>query len=436
MAKQIQNPRGTKDILPDEQNAWQYIYDIFQEKMNVFGAGRIETPIIEFAETFIRSIGKGTDIVDKEMFEVRRMATAADTLDEEDSKTMVLRPEYTAGIMRSYIQNGMATWPQPVKLWYFGPAFRYERPQAGRYRIHWQCGLEVIGDSSSLTDTSLILLAWQFLKKLGLEKNLKLDINSIGCNTCRPKMKKKQVEYFQNFLADLCPDCNRRFIENPLRIFDCKQTKCQKIINSAPQIIDLLCSDCKTHFKQVLENLDYLQIPYNLNSRLVRGLDYYCRTVFEIYLADDKERNTTLLAGGRYDLGPLGLSSETPAIGWAAGMERLINALKEKGIEIPKEKMTDIGLIQIGEKARKVALAIANELTEEGLRVTNILGKDSLKAQMRSANKLGAAICLILGQREVLDKSIIIKDMVSGFQETIRQDKLVEYLKKRLQKNK
>lgn len=428
MAKAPQTPRGTKDILPEEQKYWQYILDNFKEKMGVFGAGRIETPIVEFAETYIRSIGKGTDIVDKEMFEVRRLSSPAETLDEEDSKTMILRPEYTAGIMRSYIQNGMSTWPQPVKLWYFGPAFRYERPQAGRYRIHYQAGLEVIGDSSPLTDASLILLAWQLLKKLGLAKSLKLDINSIGCSTCRPRMKKKQLEYFQNFLADLCPDCNRRFIENPLRIFDCKENKCQKIINSAPQMIDLLCGECKTHFKQVLENLDYLQIPYNLNPRLVRGLDYYCRTVFEIYLSSDNDRASTLLGGGRYDLGTIYQTTETPAIGWATGVERLINALKEKEIEIPEEKMTDIALIQIGEKARKVALVISDKLTEEGLRVTNVLGKDSLKAQMRSASKLGARVCLILGQREVLDKSVIYKDMTSGFQETLTQENLLAFL--------
>ncbi|MCL5407274.1 MAG: histidine--tRNA ligase [Patescibacteria group bacterium] len=434
MKKIIQNPRGTKDILPEEQKYWRFLFENVQKSMDVFGAQRIETPIFEFAETYIRTIGKGTDIVDKEMFEVRHLASPApETLSEEETKTMVLRPEYTAGIARAYIQNGLINLPQPVKLWYFGPAFRYERPQAGRFRIHNQFGLEVIGDNDPLTDASIILLAFQTLRKLGLAEAIKVEINSIGCSTCRTKMKKKIVEYFQDFLEDLCNDCNRRFVENPLRIFDCKEPKCQKIIDSAPQLIDLLCDPCKKHFKEVLENLDALEIPYNLNPRLVRGLDYYTRTVFEVFLEDQEEGNLAILAGGRYDnLIELLGGNSTPAVGWAGGAERILNVIKNKGIVIPEQKLTDICLIHMGDKAKKSALALIAKLSEADFNVTNILGKESLKAQLRSASKMGARICLILGQREFIDKTVIFKDMENSTQETVPQEKLIDFLQKRL----
>ncbi|HLB95332.1 MAG TPA: histidine--tRNA ligase [Patescibacteria group bacterium] len=435
MRKQLQSPRGTRDILPEEQKYWHFLFEKVQENMGIFGAERLEPPIFEFAETYLRTIGKGTDIVDKEMFEVRRLSTiTADSLDEEENKLMVLRPEYTAGIARAFIQNGMGNLPQPVKLWYFGPCFRYERPQRGRFRIHHQFGIEVFGDDDPLTDAFLILLALQSLKSFGIVTGLKLEINSLGCSVCRPKMKKRLVDYFQNFLEGLCPDCNRRYVENPLRILDCKNEKCQKIILGAPQVIDLLCEECKNHFKQVLENLDSLEIVYNLNPRLVRGLDYYTRTVFEITLASDKE-NLTLLGGGRYDLLVQVLGGgETPAAGWAAGVERIISALKEKNLLIPSRKFSDVCLIHMGEKARKQALSLLAKLSAANLRVTSIIGKESLKAQLRSASKLGAEICLILGQREYLDKTVIFKDMTAGSQETVEQKKLVEFLKKRLNK--
>ncbi|MFA6493343.1 MAG: histidine--tRNA ligase [Patescibacteria group bacterium] len=435
MKKNIQSPRGTRDILPEEQKYWRYLTKNIQKNMDIFGCQRIETPIYEYAETYTRAIGKGTDIIDKEMFEVRRFSSITDTIAEEDAKTMVLRPEYTAGIVRAYVQNGMMNLPQPVKLWYSGPAFRYERPQAGRYRIHNQFGVEIIGDSDPIVDASIILLAFQTLSDIGLRDALKLEINSIGCPNCRAKMKKKIVEYFQGFLEDLCNDCNRRFVENPLRIFDCKESKCQKIIDSAPQLIDTLCDACKSHFKEVLENLDGLGIPYNLNPRLVRGLDYYSRTVFEIYYEKNQNENLAILAGGRYDgLIELFGGTPTPAVGWAGGMERIINILKSQEIEIPAEAMADVCLIHVGDKAKKLSLMLSAKLTNAGFKATNILGKESLKAQLRAANKMGAKTCLILGQRESIDKTVIFKDMDSGTQETVAQEKLVEFLQKRLAK--
>lgn len=424
--------------MPDEQKYWFFLFDLVKDKMASFGAKRIETPIFEYADIFNRALGRGTDIVEKEMFEVRRTSAALNTeADGQENRVLVLRPEYTAGIVRAYIQNGMNTWPQPVELWYWGPNFRYERPQAGRYRIFNQFGIEIIGDDNPLADSAIIFLAWQIIKQLGLEKNTVIDINSLGCSICRPKMKKKLVEYFQQFLSELCPDCNRRFIENPLRILDCKENKCQKIVGGAPQIIDLLCQTCKTHFKQVLENLETLQIPYNLNPRLVRGLDYYARTVFEIYPSSDSNRpaGRTLIAGGRYD----GLikaygGEDTPAIGWAAGIERIIEVIKENNIEVAEKSSSEICIVQVGDRAKKIALPLAARLENEGFKVTFILGKDSLKGQLRSASKYGVRICLIIGQREVIDKSVIVRDMQESSQETIDQKKLVEVLKSKLNK--
>lgn len=431
--EKFQAPRGTKDILPEEEKYWFYLFDTVREKMGSFGAKRIETPIFEYEDIYNRSLGQSSDIVRREMFEVKKRSLEALSPQEEETKILVLRPEYTAGIARAFLQNGMETFPQPVKLWYFGPCFRYERPQAGRFRIHNQWGLEIIGDEDPMTDIAGLLLAWQILKKLKLKDNLALDINSLGCFRCRPKIKKKLNEYFQDFLSNLCPNCNRRFIENPLRIYDCKEAKCQKIIAQAPQIIDLLCLDCQNHLQQVLEGLEKLEIPYNFNPRLVRGLDYYTKTVFEIYSKSDSSRQRTLVGGGRYDeLIKLYGGPETPAFGWAAGAERIIEIIKEKGIEIPEPKLTDICLVQIGDKARRLSLTLLSSLQNEGFRATAIIGKQSLKGQMRSAGKMGAKICLIIGQREVLDKSVIFKDMDTGTQETILQTKLIDVLKKRL----
>ena len=435
MAEVLKTPRGTKDILPEEQKIWRYLGDTVQKKCEAFGCSKIETPIFEYAEVFTKSLGSTSDIVTKEMYEVRRAQSIQQSLDEKDeSRPMVLRPEMTAGIVRSYLEQGMKTWTQPVKLYYEGaPCFRYERPQAGRFREHHQFGAEIIGDDDPLTDAFVIYLAFQIFKKVGLEKELTLDINSMGDKRCRPKMKKRLAEYFEKFLPSLCEDCNRRFVENPLRILDCKETKCQRIIAGAPQLIDILCDDCKNHFKAVLENLDNMQIPYNLNPKLVRGLDYYTKTVFEFYDAKDTTRQASLLGGGRYDdLIKLFGGPDTPAIGFAAGAERVVEKIKEKGIQIPEIKSADVCLVQIGDKARKKCLALLSSLEESGIDVACILGKESLKGQLRMAARMKARICLIVGQREALDNSVIVRNMDDGSQETIKLKKLIDVLKDRL----
>jgi len=437
MAEILRTPRGTKDILPEEQKLWRFLSNIFSDKCESFGCGKIETPLFEYAEVFTKSLGVSSDVVSKEMYEVRRAQSISEMLDKEDeTKTLVLRPEITAAVVRSYIEHGMKTWTQPVKLYYVGePCFRYERPQSGRFREHRQLGVEIIGDADPLTDASTIFLAYQFLRKLGLAGNVVVDINSIGDNTCRPKIKKKLIDYFEKFLPSMCPDCNRRFVENPLRILDCKISKCQKIIENAPQVVDMLCNACKVHFKEVLENLDALGIPYNLNPRLVRGLDYYTRTVFELYEESDTTRQSTLIGGGRYDnLIKMFGGEDTPAVGFAAGMERIIDKLKDMGITVPSNISTEVSIIQIGEKARKISLPLLSELESVGISANCILGKESLKGQLRMASRMKAKLSVIIGQREVLDKSVILRNMDDGSQETIKKDKLIDVLKVKLGK--
>ena len=433
MEKLFQTPRGTRDILPDDQIYWQFVKGAFQKKCETFGCGRIDTPIFEYADVFTKGLGESSDIVTKEMFEVRRVQNVETKLEEEEKRLLIMRPEITASIMRSYVQHCMKIWPQPVKLYYEGPCFRYERPQAGRFRQFNQFGVEIIGDASPLMDASLIYLAWQIMEKIGMGDSITIDINSVGCPVCRPKIRKKLVEYFEKFLPDLCADCNRRYTENPLRILDCKNESCQKIVANAPQIIESICPECKAHFKEVLETLDSLQISYNLNSRLVRGLDYYTKTVFEIYETSDERRQATLLGGGRYD-GLLKLFGEeqTPAVGFSAGLERLIEKVKEKNIEIPIPKMADVCIAQIGDKAQKKCLELVGELEKEGIEAACILGKESLKSQLRTASRMGVKYCLIIGQKEVLDKSLILRNMDDSSQETIKMTRLLEVLKQKL----
>jgi len=431
----FQTPRGTKDILPDEQKYWAFLREAFEGKVRSFGCGKIETPTFEYADVFNRTLGVSSDIVSKEMYEVHRAKQAELQERDEDNRTLILRPEMTAGVARSYIQHGMKTWPQPVKLYYEGPLFRYDRPQAGRYRIHHQFGVEIIGEVDPLLDASLIYLAFQIFKKVGLDKNIIIDINSVGCQTCRPKMRKKLLEYFEKFLPSMCDDCKRRFVENPLRILDCKNNNCQQFIAAAPQPIDSLCTECKTHFKVVLESLDSLQIPYNLNPRLVRGLDYYTKTVFEFFSVDSQENRLALGGGGRYD-GLLKLFGETstPAVGFGMGAERVIEQIKSREIEVPDTDSVDVCIATIGEKALKKCLPLIADLDSHNVEATCIIGKESLKAQIKQASKMKAKFCLIIGQREVLDNSVIVRDMIDASQETVKMEKLIDLLKKRLHK--
>jgi histidyl-tRNA synthetase len=433
MKIKIQKPRGTKDILPDDQKYWQYISDIVDKRCRSFNFGKIETPILEFKDLYTRGIGEATDIIEKEMFEVSRGDNNIDLSKDDDKESLVLRPEYTAGIVRSFIENGMQTWTQPVKLYSFGPVFRYDRPQKGRYRQFWQFNIEVLGDANPLTDALLILLVWQIFSDIGLKKDSVIDINSIGCRTCRPRIRKKIIEYYKKYKDSLCFNCQRRLELNPLRLFDCKEEKCQKFINGAPQIVDNLCTECKKSFTQVLEYLDELNIPYDLNPKLVRGLDYYTKTTFEIRDINDTSRQSSFGGGGRYDnlIETYG-GKNTPAVGFAAGVERIIDKVKESEINVPSLKGSEVFIIQIGDKAKKKALSIISSLGEIGITVSCSFGKESLKAQLKDANRMKARIALIIGQREALDSTVIIKDMNEASQETIDISDLNKVIIKKL----
>ena len=424
MAKKpkFQRPKGMHDILPQEQKYYQKIYDVVLNVADFYGFGKIDTPIVEQEQLFSKGIGLSTDIVKKEMY----------TLKTKGGDSLALRPEWTSPIVRAYIENGMSSWFQPVKLWYFGPCYRYERPQAGRYRQFWQFGFEVLGEQSPVVDAQIIQIFYDILQELKL-KGLIVAVNSIGDNNCRPYYKKLLANYFRSRQGSLCSDCRRRFKENVLRILDCKEEKCQPIKADAPQILDHLCDECKKHFKGVLEFLDEIEIPYNLNPYLVRGLDYYTKTVFEIFA---EKEEIALAGGGRYDrlVKVLG-GKDTPASGAAAGIERIIDLMKSQDVKFAKEIRPNIFLAQLGELAKRKSLKLLKGFRKAKIKVAESFGRDSLKAQLNRADKLGVGYTLILGQKEALGNVVIIRNMRSGKQEVVKMDKVVGEMRKKLKKS-
>jgi histidyl-tRNA synthetase len=423
------SPRGTHDILPEHEAVWRHVRNAIERRASDFGYGRIETPIFEERDVFIRAIGEATDIIQKEMFEVRR-ATATNN---EEQDTFILRPEGTAAVIRAYFEHGLQTWPQPVKLWYFGPMFRAERPQRGRYRQFWQGGLEILGDNDPTTDALLIYLFWQILGDLHIRDGLIVDINSMGCSACRPKYRKALTAYYQPATKKLCPTCQNRLAQNPLRLLDCKEDECQDLKKDAPQLVESLCTACREHFRIVLESLDELGVVYNLKSTLVRGFDYYTRTTFEIRAIDDDRSQNALGGGGRYDnlIEQFG-GKATAAIGLAIGIERLLLRLENLGVSVPALPAGDVFVIQLGERAKKACFNLVARLGDEGLSALCQPTKDSLKTQLRLADKAGVRFALIIGQREALDETAILRNMVEATQETILQSEIVDVLKSRL----
>ena len=430
--------RGMKDILPEEQRYWNYVRQRVDEISLTYGFGRIDTPVLEETALFVRSIGKETDVVDKEMYSFL----------DKGGDSISLRPENTAGVARVYLEHGMLNRPQPVKLYYFGPFFRYDRPQAGRYRQLHQFGFEVIGDSHPVIDAQLLMLSYHFYTEIGLP--ISLQVNSVGCQDCRKHYEKALVDYYRTRKNTLCEDCKRRLQKNPLRLLDCKVPDCQLLMPETPQIVDYLCEKCNLHFVKVLEHLDSLEIPYVLNPRLVRGLDYYTNTVFEIWPeisvpdGEIKPENSqphaassqsALGGGGRYDQLVESLGGQpTPAIGFACGVERLIGELKSRDIKIGQEDRPDVFVGQLGDIARKKALLLFEDLRQAGLKVIESFSKDGLKPQMELANRKQVKFSLILGQKEMMDGTILIRDMESGIQETVDFQKVLPELRKRLEK--
>lgn len=424
--KPIQAVKGMKDILPPEQFIWEHILDTSRKMCQDFGFGRIETPIVENTDLFKRGVGQVTDIVEKEMF----------SFETQGGDKVSLRPEGTAGVVRSYIENGMSRWTQPVRLYYDGSMFRYDKPQQGRYREFHQFGAEVIGEDSPAIDAHVIYLAWKIFQKIGI-KDISIQINSIGCATCRAKYKKLLTDYYDMKINKLCTDCKRRLEKNPMRLLDCKEEKCMQVAAGAPQIIDNLCPECNGHFKSVLEFLDELEIPYVLNSNLVRGLDYYTRTVFEIWAEGDDNDScqTALGGGGRYDglIGLLG-GDETPAVGFSFGVERVAEKVMKLNLDLEPKISKDVFLVQLGDLARRKVMKAFDKIIDTNISVGESVGRGSIKSQLRMANKVHAKLALIIGQKEALDNTVIVRDMKSGMQETVIMDDIVKEVRRMLSK--
>ncbi len=417
-----QAPRGTTDILPQEQAYWRHIEQKAANICQIYGYERIDVPAFEDAGLFRRSVGEGTDIVEKEMY----------TFEDRGGNKLTLIPEGTASICRAYVEHGLHNWTQPVKLYYMASVFRYERPQAGRYRQHHQFGCEAIGDDDPALDAEVIDMAWQFFRSLGIQR-LSINLNSIGCKACRPGYLTVLKDYYTNHASELCPDCKTRLIRNPLRLLDCKKPSCQQIADSAPGSIDYLCPQCREHFNQVKRYLDLLKLPFQINHRLVRGLDYYTRTVFEIQ-PEAEGAQSTLGGGGRYDdlIEELG-GKPTPAIGFATGLERIVLNLKQQNIPIQPLSRPQVFIASMGGEAKNEAIKLASTLRQGSIGVIEAIGSKSLKAQLRQADSLGVRYTIIIGEQEIKTSTVILRDMTSAQQETVPIAMLPNLLRQLLQ---
>ena len=411
-------PRGTSDILPEEQFYWRYIEQKAVNICQLCGYERIDSPAFEDTGLFTRSVGQGTDIVEKEMY----------TFNDKGGNEITLRPEGTAPVCRAYLEHGLHNRPQPVKLYYIAPIFRYERPQAGRYRQHYQFGCEAIGDDDPALDAEIIDMAWQFLRSVNLSR-LSLLLNSIGCKQCRPGYLSVLKDYYAKHIRELCSDCKVRLERNPLRLLDCKRSSCQKAADAAPRSVDHLCPECEAHFARLKGYLALLQIPFALDHRLVRGLDYYTRTVFEIQ-PEAGGTQSTIVGGGRYDdlIEELG-GKPTPAIGFATGIERIILNLKKQAIPVPPLPRPQVFIAHLGDEASEQAIKLTSQLRRSGIGTIMATGNKSLKAQLRQANNLGIRYAAIIGEEELKSGTVSLRDMVSAEQKTVTTSQLPGLLK-------
>lgn len=427
----LQTPKGMHDVLPPDIYLFEKFRKATKDVAEFYNFELIETPIIESVELFQRGIGLATDIVEKEMY----------TLKTRGGGKFALRPEGTAGAVRAFIQNGMTNWPIPVRLWYWGPFFRHESPQSGRFRAFHQAGFEYFGEEHAAVDVEVIQVVLETLKAFGI-KNFHIEINSIGCPRCRVTYKSLLKAYYRNRANRLCPDCKRRLKENPLRLLDCKNEVCILMKGGAPETVENLCSVCHDHFRKVLEFLDDLSFPYLLNPYLVRGLDYYNRTVFEVVPDTGKETlqphvggssQASIAGGGRFDylVETLG-GPKTPAVGASIGIERAIVVYKEQGGKVLTAPLKKVFLVQLGELAKKKGLCLLEDFRKAGVDVATSFGRDSIKAQLKVADRLATPFSLILGQKEAIDGSVILRDMHTGVQETIPLEKIIPELKERL----
>ena len=417
----INRPRGTNDFLPVDTAKCQAVEELLRSMCQSYGFQEIRTPIFEDTDLFCRGVGATTDIVTKEMY----------TFEDHGGRSVTLRPENTASACRAYLENKLYGQVQPTKLYYIGPMFRYEKPQAGRFRQFHQFGLEVFGTESPTADGEIIAFAWDLYQRLAIQ-GLVLKLNSVGCPECRPSYRKALQDYFKPYLAELCPSCQDRFERNPLRILDCKSAICQKIGADAPRIQDFLCDTCSAHFTRVQELLHAARIPFVIDSRLVRGLDYYTKTAFEIQ-AGSIGAQSAVCGGGRYD----GLIQElggepTPAVGFALGLERLFSALEAQGDTIEVAHDRQVYLIVGGSMdAAAAAFRLADQLRRAEVSVEMDYGDKSFKAQIKAANRLGAALAIIIGDDEVHSNCATVKDMDSGEQISLPFDKIKQYILER-----
>lgn len=410
-------PRGTKDILPDTVGEWNYIEGKIRDICARFGYNEIRTPMFEHTELFHRGIGEGTDVVDKEMY----------TFTDRGDRSITLRPENTASAVRAYLQNKLYGDGNLTKLFYIGSMFRYDRPQAGRMREFHQFGVEALGEENPAVDAEVIMLAISLLKELGL-KDLKLSLNSVGCPKCRPVYRKVLQDFFRDKLDGLCDDCKDRFERSPLRILDCKADADKPYMADAPKITDCLCEECQEHFHKVQEYLTEAGVEFELDPRLVRGLDYYTKTAFEIKYAP-LGAQSAVAGGGRYD----GLIEEiggkpTPAVGFATGLERVLLALEKQNLLPEMDNSTDAFVVALGEAAQPVAFRLLTELRAAGLKANMDYAGRSMKAQMKQANKFNARFALIIGDDEVKEACVQLKDMTNSEQQKVSFDDIISKL--------
>ncbi|MBQ7368341.1 MAG: histidine--tRNA ligase [Clostridia bacterium] len=411
----INIPKGTKDVLPQDAYKWQYVESVARDTAKLFNLKEVRTPTFEHTELFQRGVGDTTDVVTKEMYTFR----------DKGDRSITLKPEGTAGVARSFIENGMSGGVLPAKLFYITPAFRYERPQAGRLREFHQFGVEIFGAKSAQTDAEAIATADALLKRLGLQ--VKLYINSIGCPACRAEYNKALKAFFAPHLDGLCYDCKNRFEKNPLRLLDCKEETCKKINANAPSMLDYLCEDCKAHFEEVKACLAGAGVEYEIDSRIVRGLDYYTRTVFE-FVSTAIGAQGTVCAGGRYDglIEQLG-GAPTPAVGFAAGMERLLIVMEQTGVQIPEPQKPTVYLAGMDDKCRQKAFELAARLRASGVSAEIDHMSRSVKAQFKYADKLGAKFVAVIGESELLEGQMSVKNMSNGETEKIAFENAVAY---------
>lgn len=426
----IRKPKGTKDRLPIDVVKWRFVEEKFREVCLKYGYGEIRTPLFEFTKLFKRGVGETTDIVKKEMFTVISDANFKKYIDNKfdlDKKGFTLKPEGTAPVVRSFVENKIYAEAQPTKLFYITPCYRNESPQSGRLREFHQFGIEIFSSYNATSDAEVIALAMNFFAELGLKK-VDLRINSVGCKECRPNYNKALREYLKPKLVHLCETCNERFDTNPLRILDCKIDSCQKQLDKVPMIIDHLCDDCSNHFTELKRSLEAFDIPYIIDYKIVRGLDYYVKTAFEM-IAEDNGSELTVCGGGRYDglVEEIG-GPEIPGVGFGLGIERLIMILENEGIEFPEMDTLDVFIIILGEEVKIEGLKILNNLRENNISADIDHLQRSLKAQFRYADKQNVKYTIVLGQNEVDNGKVMLKNMKTGEQIEVEIEKIVEVL--------